>query len=255
MARDNEMRRIEEMANVAGVTNPQDLIFNINDSEIKTKLENTWMCAETSDIKINIDDNTNEPISKNINFGLVKRPEVSIELEKHITALSINAIGVQANISIDNIKNASSNKYVIANENIGGTIGELTSIVVTNKDESEGDNTNSIGMWTIQTTHEKAQDEDMYITYTYIIKSTGEQSYIGSALSAIDLVKEDGTENEENLTSIRNEINSNGYKRGKYLGTVYYDGDTINLNGTIPDTINIKIEDYINETLKVDENL
>ncbi len=240
MARDNEMRRIEEMANVAGVTNPQDLIFNINDRNIKTKLEKTWMCAETSDIKIPItQDNTGviseNKVSKSINFGLVKRPEVSIELEKHITNLTINGDEgnlVETSITVDDIKKAYDSDYKV---NKNG--GELSSITVTNKEpEKTNTNKNTIGIWKVETELANVQGNYMYITYTYTVKLSGDLSYIGEGLLDKNL-KED-----TDIDDIKSDIN---YYKGKYIGQVYYTGVVDNTIDKLDRVEDIKIEDYL----------
>lgn len=227
MAKDNEARRLEEMSNA---TSGKDL----------QNLKNTWMCADTSDVNVNgvvVENSTNY----NINFGLVKRPEITLNLEKHVTSLKIDGI-VDAFADINDYYTP--NHIVKYTENIGG----LRLATATNKDEGENNGGNSIGSWQVQADLSQLQGKKMDIVYTYMVKATGDKEYISSALSK---KLEENSTNASGVYSslaskVKNEYITSNYnsKVGQYLGEAYYSGNKG--QNDVELIIPVQIEDYLN---------
>lgn len=247
MARDNEARRLEEMAYATGVTDASLLV--INDG---SKLENTWMCADTSTIEIPVSDDYSQDssdlsggsikqVTREINFGLVQRPQASLTLEKHLTHLNISGPGITIDGTAD-IANYSSDELLKLREN-----GILAS------DTNKADNRR--GEWIVEApTAADLQGADVTIEYEYVIKNIGDADYIGSALKA-KLSSATSTVSDV-YSAVAEEIkgaiyNTTGYTIGRYLGAAYYNGDTNGVvtyagsqSTNIPSGISVKVEDY-----------
>ena len=221
MAFDNEARRLEEMAYATKVTDPNDLIIASGD---RNKLNKTWMCADTALINMEI---SVDPYS--INFGLIKRPQMTLEIEKHITGLKINAGNgeVIAEASTDMSKYAEDGIDVELNMNSGGVAATKTSKTDNNR-----------GSWTVQTQTSKLQRGTIDITYTYSIRNVGDLDYIGLASN------QNYSTLARQVKTSQSDVNS-GYVIGTYLGSVYYSGDTNNTSGNSKVDLAVQVEDYL----------
>lgn len=236
MARDNEARRIKEMgyAMTPG-RNADDLIINSKD-----KLENTWMCAETSIMNIPISDtnDTTQIVKRNINFGLEKRARSELTLEKHVTYVKLDGV-TETTADINDY--VTDNGFVKFKNVIGKEFSTLSNPTSKAKDER--------GSWTLETQLDQIKG-NIVISYTYRITNIGEQEYLGE-----ELIKatSNGTTYDDLERTIKSNIQKSQHINGTYLGTKYYSG-TIGLNDTKVGT-RFKIEDYINNaTLKGDSS-
>lgn len=231
MARDNEARRLEEMAYATNTT-----IETINNLTIdsKEKLDNTWMYADTSTIWMQITENEGindvKAISKGINFGLVERPRAYLVLEKHITEVKIDGI-TTATTSLENYDNASENGLKVE---LNSNNGESIFATATSKEE------NARGEWLIQTKTDEIGGKRLDIKYSYRILNIGDIDYIGEETKNKLSEGKSYSEIAKEVKSLT--LNSN-YVPGKYLGTAYYTGNkTTDIISTIP----FQVEDYIN---------
>ncbi len=229
VARDNEARRLEVMAYSAEIDYD---IGSAVESKTDPMLKATWMCAETLKINVPVDaddiatasDSTDSSNSENqitfdkINFGLEKRPETKIELEKHITALSVTTesgqILLDARADIDDLT-----------KNKEGVTKGLTSITSTR---------NNRGYWRLETDlSELGQGSEMEVTYTYVVKNVGDTDYLSKTL--IDEYKADITDPSKTINNykeyligtasyVKANIQIGSHTIGKYLGNFYYTG-------------------------------
>ena len=238
MARDNEARRLEEIAHARSISETEkgELQLIIDD---RTKLENTWMCAETSLIWFEISDNKDEGdstdyIKKNANFGLIERPRADLVLEKHITSLTIDAEqDVEAITNFDNYDKAVDNGLeveLVANN------GEGVWATATNKGENER------GSWLVQMDPAKLAGGSIRITYGYRIKNLGDADYLGPKLvSGLNAGKTYG----EIAAEVKGETSEPGYIPGDYLGIRYYNVNGGSQAGEEPSEIPFQVEDYM----------
>lgn len=231
-ARDNEARRLEEMAYATSVTDVSNLIIDSKD-----KLKDTWMCAETSIVGVPVETNTGKFAENNINFGLILRPQTSYTLEKHITKLKVDGIA-----DVEVAKDESGN-YIFENGLLGYTdsIGGLVLATATAKNVG-------IGKWTIETDLNNIRG-GISITYGYKITRSGEGEYIGKALQeALNIGTTYGTLASDLKEEQRNPFTE--YILGTYLGTAYYLGEIgtdVNAGGGLS---SVKIEDYLSSNAK-----
>lgn len=229
-ARDNEARRLEEMA--YATENTTSLVIDNKD-----KLENTWMCAETSNIVVSVGSGTKFE-QNNVNFGLILRPHSSYTLEKHIVKLKVDDIA-----DVEVAKDTNGN-YIFENGLLGysDSIGGLVLATATTKDTA-------IGRWTIETDLDNVRG-GISITYCYKITNNGESEYIGAKLS-------EALNNGQSYSDLAGEVkkyqktsNSNVYSGiGMYLGTTYYTGN-IGTDIAIGGAGSVKVEDYLSSNTK-----
>lgn len=229
-ARDNEARRLEEMA--YATENTTSLVIDSKD-----KLENTWMCAETSNIVVSVGSGTKFE-QNNVNFGLILRPHSSYTLEKHIVKLKVDDIA-----DVEVTKDTNGN-YIFENGLLGysDSIGGLVLATATAKDTA-------IGRWTIETDLDNVRG-GISITYCYKITNNGESEYIGAKLS-------EALNNGKSYSDLAGEVkkyqktsNSNVYSGiGMYLGTTYYTGN-IGTDIAIGGAGSVKVEDYLSSNTK-----
>lgn len=249
MARDNEARRLEEMSYATSVANASDLIIDGPE-----KLQKTWMCAETSKLEIPVSDSTAdsaEQVTRNVNFGLVERPQAELTLEKHIISLNIDGV-TSASADINNyVKNPNADSKQDLIVNLTSTNGEGVFATATNK------NRNQRGTWLVQTQSADIQGKKLQIEYGYKVKNIGDADYIGSELR-VALIGGNKTGKtvtqiyEDTAKEVKKQIYAvNGYTTGKYLGTAYYNGVATGTNNT-SSVISCKIEDYINNSLQIE---
>ncbi len=226
MARDNEERRIEEMAH-ATTTDPSNLIINSKD-----KLEDTWMCAESSKLEIPVSQSATDqtvPVERAINFGLVKRPQPALTLEKHVTALQIGDI---IDTTADIYNYTSDGKNVNITSNTGSESVNLAT--ATNKGINER------GKWQVVTDPNNLSDKKINITYTYIVTNVGDKDYIGEGLASV------ATSEYANIAqTVKQDMRSLSFTPGHYVGTAYYTG---NIGSDREVATPVKIEDYLGKT-------
>ena len=271
VARDNEARRLETMAYTTNVDVNKGILLKlldvqkaselnevekttiiavynsyydpdikqITDEEVtkllkEQTLKNTWMCAETSKINVGVDANAN---LENVYFGLAKRPETEIRLDKYITGFKLTAsngqVLVNATVNVE--------KYFEEGGNVSDYIeGIKDSIQAINEYwKYEVDPT------TINTVVEGATLE---FEYTVVVSNVGEKDYLPNALiTAYNNGNYDQYLKNAATTSKTN-IKLGTHAIGTYLGSYYYNG-TIGANKEAPVEI-IDIRDYIRNDLK-----
>lgn len=253
MARDNEARRLEVMAYALGVSDINDLTI-----DSKAKLADTWMAAETS--RIVVDDIIVAPgtseYTAQVNFGLVKRPEVSLALRKHITYASLknsDGLNAEASVDINAYLDDSTDIYGFNASNSGST--PITAQATTRSNR---------GYWQVETN--RINGANLKLTYTYRVKNSGEIDYL-----ATDLVNkfslsgagiETDTQNyinaiKDRVTQVKNEVKTDKYAiidpTGKvisYLGRAYYEG----VKGAEDSEVGayVHLEDYLKTGFVVD---
>lgn len=227
MARDNEARRIEEIGYATG-TAPSNLII-----DSKEKLANTWMCAETSIVKIPVSDAEDSivPVVRGINLGLVKRPQAVLTLDKHITSLKIGDI-INATADIHKYKDEA------GKVNLKSDTGTESIFLATATDKAA----NSRGEWIIETDVPSLGGKRLDIIYSYIISNIGDADYMGEGLNS---ALNGGISYTNIAQAVKQEKSKPGYISGKYLGTAYYNGNT---SGNVPVAMPVKVEDYLGKT-------
>lgn len=258
---DNEARRLKVMSYAVDVDGEKgaklallDKSIGTNGADLKDVLSNTWMCAETLKIKMTVDTDdmkTTDPMATvangstpttantqftNVNFGLMKRPQTKLVLEKHITGLTVkpvaSGVGLIANATAD-INEILDSDGVIELE---GQHDGLLAMKSTRLDR---------GYWYLQTdTTELAQGADAYITYTYVVKNEGEEDYLNKDLvdlykNLVDSYDDEGVHGYEDVLSslettvkgYKKENTSKKYNEGKqyqngtFISEFYYTGE------------------------------
>ncbi len=226
MARDNEARRIEEMA-YATSTDTSNLIINSKD-----KLADTWMCAESSKIEIPVSQSATDqtvPIERALNFGLVKRPQSALALEKHVTGLQIGDI---INATADIYNYTSDESTVNLTSNTGSESVFLAT--ATNKEA------NSRGEWIVETDVANLSGKRLNITYTYVVTNAGDKDYIGEGLAGV------ATSEYANIAqTVKQQMRGLSFTPGHYVGTAYYTG---NVGSDREVATPLKVEDYLGKT-------
>lgn len=293
VARDNEARRLETMAYsvevnaVKGVllkllnnvtpdtlneTEKEVLIATYNyyyDPDItavtqenidkllkEVVLENTWMCAETSKIKVPVDteniNNTSVTTTvnginttytnniTNINFGLELRPVTQIELEKYITGFKLIAANGQTLV----------NAYIDVNEYLNGTTD------ISNKVQGVKDNVTILSnVWqyeVVQTDINTIVDgSSLEFEYTLVVKNTGEDDYLSTELANAYNTSSIGEYKEllaDKASDLKAAMRSGTYRTqiGNSVGTSYYTGG-LGTEKVLTEVTNIR--DYVNNDL------
>lgn len=166
----------------------------------------TWMCAETSKIEVKNNSQFTE-----VNFGLAKRPETKLTIEKHITALRIKPTG---ETGVQPIVDATKG---IDDEKAEGVTNGLAIVKSTRTNR---------GFWKVETDIEELmQGATLEAEYTYVIKNESELDYLGKYL-----VSQFGTDGYKAELLNRNaEIKNyrpkgDATSNGAFLGTYYYTG-------------------------------
>lgn len=236
MARDNEARRLEEMAYARSISETDVSQLLIDE---KSKLEDTWMCAETSLMWLEISDNKDEGdsrdyIKRNANFGLIERPRADLVLEKHITSLTIDAEqDVEAITNFDNYDRAIYNGLMvnlIAN-NGEGVLSSATHKILNNR-----------GRWLVQMDPAKVAGGSIRITYGYRIENLGDADYLGPQLvSQLNA----GKTYEQIANEVKILTSQPGYIPGAYLGIRYYNVNGGRDPGEEESSIPFQVEDYM----------
>lgn len=295
VARDNEARRLETMAYSVDVNASKGVLLKllnnltvdeINETEkeiiiatynyyydpditevtsdvinalLKDQvLRNTWMCAETSKIKVAVDveetDFTNTTVStevngisttyKNnitdINFGLELRPVTKIELKKYITGMKLVASNGQTLV----------NAYIDVNEYFDNPVD------ISNKVQGIKDNVtilNTVWQYEVPPTdiNTVVDGANLQFEYTLVVKNTSDTDYLSSDLANAYNDSDIGTY-KTTLTNkaaeIKGYIRNGAYRTqiGNSVGSSYYVGG----NGeakVLTEVTNIR--DYINNDL------
>lgn len=231
MARDNEARRLEEIgfAKSVAFSNADQLKIDSKD-----KLDNTWMCAETSTIWMDVSENptdgdSSQTMQRNVNFGLAQRSLANLVLEKHITSLKIDDV-TEAITSIENYDDH--NKLTVK---LDSNTGKSVFATATDKEE------NSRGIWKVEEQTEKLGGKGIYITYTFRITNVGDIEYIGRELSNQLASGKTYAQIAEELKRLSYDANYN--TQGLYLGTAYYNGTKS--DSDVDSEIPFQIEDYV----------
>lgn len=247
-ARDNEARRLEEMAYANTITVATK--GNIDTIDSKEKLDKTWMCADSSILSLEVSKNNSNSnggtitagdypgdyLVRDVKFGLVERLRALITVEKHITSLRIdnNIADAIANwTNIDNALNDSSNTLILgANTGTKKVVADIT-----NK------NRNNRGMWKVEAEIDKLAGEGLYITYGYRVRNLGDAEYVGQ-----DLINELKSKTYDQIANESYNAFYNGTSSiGKYLGSAYYSGNPEE-EGNIKVGTSFQVEDYFENT-------
>lgn len=259
----------------------EDFEGELTNEELEDIKENvgsrTWMAAETSRINVPIDAESNSTISdstnvsfeyilntinfSNMNFGLVLRPELKLEVEKHITALKVTPNGtgelpiVEAKAAIDEIL---SNSDIEVEGNQKG----LSTIKSTRTER---------GFWKVETDiGSNANGATLEAEYTYVLKNlSNEEDYLSEDMvneyrnNISKDVNNNGKDDyvdylEGASSSVKTSMKNGNYSYseennaiGTYLGQYYYNGETA---GTEPIVSRVEnLEEALNNDLKYSE--
>lgn len=229
VARDNEARRLKVMSYSVAIDNEK---WNKLETLDNDAMKNTWMCAETSRINVPVDGDTttteetttvsftlreNSIKFNDMNFGLVKRPETKLEIEKHITGLKVTPTGTNVQPIVDGkteIEDVLNNRAKVSG----------IRVLVSNR--------NDPGSWTVETDLEELiQGAKLEVEYTYVIRNASEKNYLDKDLIREYVKSIDNIEEYKNyLTTISGRAKSSMRKGeyaniGNFIGKYYYTGD------------------------------
>lgn len=294
VARDNEARRLETIAYSAEIDAQKGILLKLlnnptleelNETEKETLiaiynkeydpditeattevinkllkdqvLKNTWMCAETSKIKVAVDTaniaetateikvngiDTTTYISEisNINLGLELRPTTQIELKKYITGFKLLASNgqtlVNASIDINNYFNNEEDKSTY----VQGIKDSVTILGTKWQYEVAPVDINSV-----------VDGANLEFQYTLVVKNTGEDDYISETLADAynsKRIEEYKTYLNDGVAEVKGYMRYGTYssKIGTYIGSNYYKGGNSG-NKVLTEVTNIR--DYINNDL------
>lgn len=220
-------------------------------------LKNTWMCAETSKIKVAVDAETITDIGssttvdgkvqsyanniENINLGLELRPETKIELKKYITGMKLVASNGQTLV----------NAYIDVNEYFDNPVD------ISNRVQGIKDNLtilNSIWQYEVVPTEINTiiDGASLEFEYTLVVKNIGDTDYLSAELA--NEYNNNDIETYKNILTtkvaeMKSYIRNGTYRTqiGKYVGNRYYDGQTAGTGKVLTEVTNIR--DYINNDL------
>lgn len=293
VARDNEARRLETMGYAVEVNTVKGILLKLLDnvtpdtlnetekevliatynyyydpditgatSDVISKLlkeqvlKNTWMCAETSKIKVAVETetitNTNSSTIVNgtsqnyannisdINLGIELRPATKIELKKYITGFKLTASNGQTLV----------NAYIDVNEYLNGTTD------ISQKVKGIKDNLtvlNNVWQYEVAPTdiNTTVDGASLEFEYTLVVKNAGDTDYLSTELANVYNTSSTGDyintlKNKAN--TVKGNIRTAGYNTGigNSLGVSYYNGR----NGAAKVlTEVIGIRDYVNNDL------
>ena len=223
---------------------------------LKEVLPNTWMCAETSKIKVAVDTenitNTGTTITvngitknyvseiSNINLGLELRPVTKIELKKYITGFKLIALDGTTLV----------NAYIDVNEYLNGTTD------ISNKVQGIRDNVTILDtVWQYEVSptdiNTVVDGASLEFEYTLVVKNTSETDYLSTEL-ANRYANSSVSEYKSYLASKASEVKAtmrNGTYRtqiGNTIGNNYYVGGT-GAEKVLTEVTNIR--DYVNNDL------
>lgn len=219
-------------------------------------LPNTWMCAETSKIKVAVDTEelTNTSVTTsvngetttynnsitNVNFGLELRPVTKIELEKYITGFKLTAANGQTLV----------NAYVDVDEYLNGTTD------ISNKVQGVKDNLTILSnVWQYEVVPTEintlVDGANLEFEYTLVVKNTGDEDYLSSELVNAyntSTVSDYKTFLETRATQVKEYIRNGTYRTqlGNSVGSKYYVGGS---GASEVSTEVLNIRDYVNNDL------
>lgn len=252
-----------------------NVLNNISDGDLLVVVKKliaykTFMVAETSKINvpvqterldINQDGTTVNPTKNdaykivnynhiainftNVNLGLMLRPQVKLELEKHITALKVTPNGTGVNAIVD----AGANIADIINSDVvsaAGSTSGLTTIKSTRENR---------GFWRVETeTDELNQGATVEAVYTYVVKNNGDEDYISEALVNAYTSDQSGysASLENQAAGVKSRLKGITYKYGDVLGTYYYTGTKANTDVAVTSRVEL-LGEAINNQIRYDE--
>lgn len=206
----------------------------------------TWMSAETSKIDVGI----NSTFDK-VNFGLMKRPETKLTVEKHITGLKITPTGTGVQPIIDATKDI--NTYYdtdTANDSPQGITTGLATIASTRADR---------GFWKVETDIEELiQGAKLEVEYTYVVKNESTPDYLNQFLAS-SYENLTPSEYKQILLQKRSEVEANNLDKGltsgygKWLGEFYYTGTKGSNDKEVLSKVS-KLEEALNNKLTYTED-
>ncbi len=238
--------------NITDIT--QDIINKLLKEQV---LKNTWMCAETSKIKVTVDteDQTNTSVTTevngitttyknsitNINFGLELRPETKIELKKYVTGFKLVASNGQTLV----------NAYIDVNQYLDPDVTDISGKVEGLKDHVTILNTvwqYEVAPTDINTVVEGANLE---FEYTLVVRNTGEDDYLSEELANMyntGSIADYKALLASKASEVKGTIREGTYRTqiGNSLGNSYYAGGT-GAGKVLTEVLDIR--DYINNDL------
>ena len=218
--------------NITDIT--QDIINKLLKEQV---LKNTWMCAETSKIKVTVDteDQTNTSVTTevngitttyknsitNINFGLELRPETKIELKKYITGFKLVASNGQTLV----------NAYIDVNQYLDPDITDISGKVEGLKDHVTILNT--VWQYEVAPTdiNTVVDGANLEFEYTLVVRNTGEDDYLSEELANMyntGSIADYKALLASKASEIKGTIREGTYRTqiGNSLGNSYYAGGT-----------------------------
>lgn len=253
VARDNEARRLEVMKYSAVID--KDKGEKLANKE-KEALKNTWMAAETSKLNVPVDNSETSTQQStvsygNMNFGLAKRPETKLTLEKHITGLKITPAGT----GVQSVVDAKADIKDIVEKGLVTPTGVTTGLATIKSTRSDR------GFWQVATdVEELMQGANLEVEYTYVVKNDSEDDYLSTFL--VNAYK-DGITNGEYTKTLNDKagevkVNTKGKTNtyGSYLGQWYYTGKVDNeKDAEVISRVEVAgIEEALNNSLAFDAN-
>lgn len=268
IARDNEARRLETMAYSVNVDARKGILLKLLDgidvnrfnevekAALKTILENkeltednlktllddvlnnTWMCAETS--KVNVEVDGENASYANMNFGMEKRPQTKIELKKYITGFKLTASNGQTLV----------NATVDVNEYFNNP-GSISSKIQGIRDNLSV--TNTYWSYEVSPTDINTIVEGANLEYVYdlVVENNSDNDYLSETLKNAYETKnidEYATYLTDTAKTVKGEIQEGKHTYGTYLGAQYYAGGT---NNNKVKTEVTQLKDYVNDNLRL----
>ena len=273
VVRDNEARRLETMAYTANVDLDKGILLKLLDGQTMDKfnvteqkelqvkhnvttddglkallknqtLANTWMCAETSNIDVGVENNLVLPY---MHCGLTKRPEASIELHKLITGMNIVASNGQviasAKLNVD---------AYFQNEK---TLHELMEGKTDNIQATREFWHYEVDQTMINTVVEGATLE---YEYTVVAINRGDPNYLSKAL--MNEYNNKGIEDYISYLAARAaetklNLRAKTHNTGTYLGAYYYTG-----NDQVSDKAEVRVQltnirDYVRNEVELSQDV
>ena len=220
-------------------------------------LKNTWMCAETSKIKVTVDteDQTNTATTievngvtttyknsiANINLGIELRPETKIELKKYITGFKLVAANGQTLV----------NAYIDVNQYLDPDVTDISGKVEGLKDHVTILNT--VWQYEVAPTdiNTVVDGANLEFEYTLVVRNTGENDYLSEELANkynTGSIEDYKTLLTNKASEIKGTIREGTYRTqiGNSLGNSYYTGGT-NTGKVLTEVLDIR--DYVNNDL------
>ena len=241
-----------------------DSYTNLNSESIKyllknVTLDNTWMCAETAKIKVPVESEHLKDVTTTVEvngkvtnykydfssmaFGLAKRPETKLKVEKHLKEMVLKASNGQTVLSA----------YINNNNELDGQIDGLQVITIPEGMPGHGEWIFSVSPVDINTILDGGRLE---FSYNIVVKNIGDEDYLGATLrgeynDANINYEETLKEHAKDVKTAIKSANTT-HTLGTYLGQTYYMGGTDSANKVQTEVTGIR--DYIANELVVFEN-